>query len=288
MGSRYVIVTGANKGLGRAVAMGLATSGAAILLACRDAERGSSAAREIAASSGNPDVRHAILDLASVRSVSRFAEERIREGRPIDALVNNAGALPPRYASSPDELELTVHTNYVGLFQLTTSLAPLLRDGTGRILAVSSVMYRLGRVDDGLFRRPPEAYDKFRAYADSKLAALLFCLELGDRLAGRGVRVSSIDPGIVDTGILRMHSLIDPLTDLLFRPFVRSPEEAAYLLVRLASGERAGASLEPYYVRRRERRLGARFLMHPERSALWDRTAELIASVSRRLGGAGS
>jgi len=247
-----------------------------VIMACRNTADASETAGRIRAKTGNDRIDVLTLDLASFASVRAFAAELAARGVVIDTLINNAGVLCDRYRQTSDGFETTLQVNYLSQFLLTISLLPHIADGRGNIVNLSSLVYRIGRVDERLFNGRRRRFDRFQAYADSKLAFLLFTLELADRLTARGIAVNSADPGIVDTNIITMHSFIDPLTDLLFRPFIRDERQGAEAAIRLASANGIGRDTGRYFVRRGEIRLAKRIRNHPFRKELWERTTRMV------------
>ncbi|MFI2711736.1 oxidoreductase [Micromonospora sp. NPDC018662] len=193
MTGRTVVVTGANSGIGRATARALAARGARVVLAVRDLVKGRAAA---ATMTGEVDVRR--LDLADLASIHAFAEDVTD---PIDVLVNNAGLMIPPLGRTVDGFELQIGTNHLGHFALTNLLLPRIRQ---RVVTVSSNGHRAGRIDldDLNWERRP--YRAFPAYAQSKLANLLFTAELHRRLteAASPVLATAAHPGMAATGLL--------------------------------------------------------------------------------------
>ena len=189
---RTVIVTGANSGIGRVAALELARAGAAVTLAVRDTNKGKAAAN---AMTGEVSVRP--LDLADLGSVRSFADAI--DG-PVNLLVDNAGVMATPEQRTADGFEMQIGTNHLGHFALTNLLLPQI---TGRVVVVSSDLHRNGRIDlDDLSwqRRPYKAWD---AYSQSKLANLLFVLELQRRLTDAGSKVLAVaaHPGYAATNL---------------------------------------------------------------------------------------
>jgi len=189
---RTVVITGANSGIGLTAARALAARGARVVLAVRDEDRGRRAAETIA---GRTEVRR--LDLADLASVRAFADGW--EGG-IDALVNNAGIMAVPEARTTDGFEAQIGTNHLGHFALT---GLLLQHVSGRVVTIASLNHRMGRIrlDDLNWERG--RYGRWRAYAQSKLANLLFTLELQRRLTGAGsaVRALAAHPGYTSTNL---------------------------------------------------------------------------------------
>jgi NAD(P)-dependent dehydrogenase (short-subunit alcohol dehydrogenase family) len=201
---RRAVVTGAAGGLGFATASALAGAGADVILAGRNAQKGQAALARIRAAHPHAAVRFELLDLASLAAIAAFAARLAAEERPIDLLINNAAvmALPARRTTA-DGFELQFGTNHLGHFALTLRLLPLLRRGRApRVVTVSSLAHHRGviRFDDLQLHD----YAPWRAYAQSKLANLMFAFELQRRSAAQGWGVQSMaaHPGWASTGII--------------------------------------------------------------------------------------
>ena len=202
LGGRVAVVTGGNSGLGRATATELARHGARVMLACRDIERGKQAADDIRSRVPGADIEVRHIDLADMTSVREFGEGY--DG-PLHLLVNNAGVMgPPRRLVTAHDFELQFGTNHLGHFVLTGLLLPaLLVADDPRVVTVSSVAHHGGTADvlDGNAVGP---YRPQRAYANSKLANLLFAFELQRRASAHGVPLTSTaaHPGFSATGLV--------------------------------------------------------------------------------------
>jgi NAD(P)-dependent dehydrogenase (short-subunit alcohol dehydrogenase family) len=202
LGGRVAVVTGGNSGIGRATATELARHGARVMLACRDIERGKQAADDIRNRVPDADIEVRHIDLADMTSVREFGEGY--DG-PLHLLVNNAGVMgPPRRAVTAHDFELQFGTNHLGHFVLTGLLLPaLLVADDPRVVTVSSVAHHGGTADvlDGNAIGP---YRPQRAYANSKLANLLFAFELQRRASAHGVPLTSTaaHPGFSATGLV--------------------------------------------------------------------------------------
>ncbi len=189
---RTYVVTGANSGIGLAAATQLSAAGARVVLAVRDARKGEQA---LSAMSGNAEVRE--LDLADLASIRAFADAWDGE---IDVLINNAGVMATPERRTKDGFELQIGTNHLGHFALTNLLLPHVGD---RVVTVASGAHRIGkiRLDDLNWERAD--YQRWGAYGQSKLANLLFTLELQRRLgeAGSKVRAVAAHPGYAATNL---------------------------------------------------------------------------------------
>jgi NAD(P)-dependent dehydrogenase (short-subunit alcohol dehydrogenase family) len=194
LSGKRAVVTGAG-GMGFEVARALASVGAEVTVAGRNRGTVDRAAAEIAARTGNAQVRAGLLDLTDPRSVRRFAEDW---SGPLHILVNNAAAMVGPEARTPQGWELLFATNHVGHFALTTGLHDALAAAGGaRVVSVSSSahLFTPVRFDDIHFREHP--YDRWLAYGQSKTANVLFAVEVTSRWAGDGITANALMPGVV-------------------------------------------------------------------------------------------
>ncbi|HXR27981.1 MAG TPA: oxidoreductase [Solirubrobacteraceae bacterium] len=201
---RTAIVTGANSGLGLSTARELARHGAAVVLACRDTEKGAGALRTIEAAAPDARVELAELDLASLASVEAFAiGYRASHGDGLDLLVNNAGVMAPPRRETADGFELQLGTNLLGHFALTGRLIGMMQGREdARVVTLSSNAHKMGRINfDDL--QSERGYRRWNAYGQSKLGDLLFALELDRRLRASGSQVKSLaaHPGYAATNL---------------------------------------------------------------------------------------
>ena len=219
---RVVVVTGGTSGIGFETAKALAAAGAQVVIAARNAERGAEAVAAIRGDTPEAVIRFESLDLANLASVRAFGR-RLEASLPrIDVLVNNAGIMePPQRGVSADGYEMQFATNYLGHFALTAELLPLLRKAPSpRVVSLSSIAARRGEIhfDDPQFARD---YDPGDAYQQSKLACLMFAMELQRRsdAAGWGIRSIASHPGVsrtnlqVNNGVVRQllgHLILQP------------------------------------------------------------------------------
>jgi retinol dehydrogenase-12 len=231
---QVALVTGATNGIGRVTAREFARMGARTLIVARDPGRGEEAAREIREATGAP-AEVLVADLSSRDQVRRLAGEvGDRAGR-VDLLVNNAGAIFAERRLSADGVEMTLALNHLAYFQLTLELLPLLRVAPeGRIVNVSSVAHERGSIDfEDL--QGERRYGMWKAYAQSKLANVLFTRELARRLSGTGITANALHPGAIASGFGRNHPGFFGKLVAVGAPFLASPEKGARTTLHVAT-----------------------------------------------------
>jgi NAD(P)-dependent dehydrogenase (short-subunit alcohol dehydrogenase family) len=231
---RTFVVTGANSGLGRRTTAALAGAGARVVMAVRDQARGEEAARSIP---GQVEVR--LLDLADLSSIRRFAGEWQGD---LDVLVNNAGIMAVPRSRTVDGFELQVGTNHLGHFALTNLLLPAVTD---RVVTVSSGVHRSGRIDLDDLNWERRRYSRIGAYGQSKLANLLFTLELERRLIADGshVRALAAHPGYAATNLQSGFGAVgDRFARLANRLFAQTDEQGALPTLYAAVADLPGNS----------------------------------------------
>lgn len=208
---RVAIVTGANAGLGLETARVLGRKGARVVLACRNAERAAAALERLRRDVPDARIESLPLDLSSLTDVGAFVDRFRSAYDRLDLLVNNAGVMFPPFSRTSDGFELQFGVNYVGHFALTGLLFDsLLASAGSRVVTLSSMAHRGARIDFASFTGDT-GYRRLRAYQQSKLACLMFALELQRRIAQTGSRVVSVaaHPGGTKTDLQRHSRLVD-------------------------------------------------------------------------------
>jgi NAD(P)-dependent dehydrogenase (short-subunit alcohol dehydrogenase family) len=270
------VVTGATSGIGKETAVALAKAGATVAVVCRTRDRGERALAEIRQRSGNATVALFVADLSSRRAVETVAAE-LRAALPrIDTLVNNAGLALRDRVVTEDGLETTFAVNHLGHFLLTRRLEPTLRaSAPARVVNVSSEAHRWGaiRFDDLMGAR---RYDGWRAYAQSKLANILFTYELARRLDGTGVTANCLHPGLVGTAFASRGPTTIRILSRLARPLLRSPENGAATSIYLASSPEVAPVSGRYFAGRRPRRSSKASYDRVVAAKLWEVSERLV------------
>jgi NAD(P)-dependent dehydrogenase (short-subunit alcohol dehydrogenase family) len=257
-------------------------------VAARNADRAAAARNEILAEVPRADVRIRALDLASLASVDRCADEILAETDVVDILVNNAGVMAVPRGLTEDGFERQLGVNHLGHFVLTARLLPaVLRAGEGRIVHLTSSARFLGGMVDPDDPNLEHDYEPWRAYGRSKLATLQFGLELSRRLVGTGVRSTAADPGFSNTDLQanaarETGGLGQRLSRVLVNAVGTSPARGALPQLRAATDPRAasGTVFAPLFV------LGgppARAMVTGPHTAVDD--LELVWTLSERLTG---
>ena len=229
---RNAIVTGANSGLGLVTARELARAGASVVMACRNLDKGHAAVEQIRAAVPDAQVQLEELDLASLESVRGFAERFKATHDGLDLLINNAGVMAPPRRRTVDGFELQFGTNHLGHFLLTTLLLDSMEGREdARVVTLSSTAHKIGRISfdnlDG-----DRHYFRWRAYGQSKLANLLFALELDRRLRSEGSTVKSLaaHPGYAATNLQSASPpMIDRVVMKVSNKFVAQSDEMGAL-----------------------------------------------------------
>lgn len=193
MTGKICLITGANSGIGKATALGLARMGAIVVLVCRDESRGKAAMTEIKAESRNEAVDLILADLSSQASISQLVADFNGRYQQLHVLIDNAGVAKAKRTLTVDSIETTFAVNHLAPFLLTNLLLDVLKASVpSRIVNVSSMVHRWGEIDFDDFQGEIR-YNMDKAYNQSKLANVLFTYELARRLEGTGVTVNALN-----------------------------------------------------------------------------------------------
>jgi NAD(P)-dependent dehydrogenase (short-subunit alcohol dehydrogenase family) len=245
MDQRTVLVTGATKGIGRAIALAFARRQMTVVVHGRDPARVSTTVAEIVADTGNPRVHPVVADLSSQAEVRALAMEVDQVVPLLDVVVNNAAVIQVTSTLSTDGVETTFAVNHLAPFLLTHALLPALRrSDDAHVVNVAAPVQRLVRIDLDDVAGERARYSAFRANARSKLAVLMFTYEAADRLRVDGVRVNAFEPGVVDTDLTRTFvRSAGPLGLLMrLRPKASVEEAARIPLAMVTSEQFSGAT----------------------------------------------
>ena len=259
MKNKICLVTGATAGIGDVTALKLAGMGATVIGVGRNPVKCEASANRIRAETGNPNVEYLLADMSSQAQIHTLAETFRQKYDRLDVLVNNAGAFHFTRQVSEDGIEMTFALNHLGYFLLTDLLLDLLKaSAPARIVSVSSSAPYSGNIDfDDLEMKKNSR--GWQAYANSKLANILFTYELSRRLAGTDVTATVLHPGWVATDFAynNLRGILG-----LFRPFYRlfqrltaiTPEQGADTIIYLASSPEVEGVTGKFFIERREKR----------------------------------
>ncbi len=248
MAGKLCVVTGANSGIGKATALGLAKLGAHVIMVCRSEQRGAAAQREIVGKSKNDLVTLLLADMSSQESVRKLVEGYRARFDHIDVIVHSAGALFFDRGVSVDGIELNLATNYLGAFLLTNLVMKELRAAqAARVICVSGEYHRKTSLNfDDL--QGERKYSGITAGAQATLAKLVFSTELSRRVSADGITANALHPGAVRTNLTKgLPWYLRPLASV-GSVFFSSPEKGARTPIYLASSADLGGVTGKYFI----------------------------------------
>jgi len=277
---KIVVITGANTGIGKYTALDMSRRGAKVVILCRNVEKAEAAAEEIRKETEGDVVVHR-LDLSSLKSVRECAEQLGNSLEKIDILINNAGVMVCPESRTEEGFEMQIGTNHFGHFLLTNLLLPLIKRASpgARIVNVSSLAHEQGQIywDDINFEKTP--YSAIKAYAQSKLANILFTKELARRGEGSGVTVYALHPGVINTDLSRhVSDTFGPLGQcmlVLGKPFIRTVASGAQTTIYCAVEESIADHSGRYYSDCREKRPKPQAENMEDAKRLWEISEQL-------------
>ena len=272
---KYAVITGATSGIGIPTAIGVAKRGYHTTLICRNPAKGEALKQRIVAETGNHDIDIILADLTSLEDVSKASQCYIDSGKPLHLLINNAGIINTTHEITQDGYEAMFAVNYLSVFLLTTQLLPVLKssgnqDNSSRIVNVSSEGYKMAKRIDFENINAEKGFKTFPVYGHSKLALMLFNLELAEQLANHPVNTYAVHPGAVNTNLGSGDNTI--LSRFLFpmlRPFFKTPEQGAATTLYAAFEPTANGQNGFYYANSKVRKLGKQAKDSAQAKTLW-------------------
>lgn len=274
MMKKTAVITGADGGMGSEITKAVAMAGYHVIMVCYTSFKGEEKKSRIILDTGNEDIEVVQADLSSMESVVD-AVDKIKDKTPsVELLMNNAGTMCTHYVRTEDGFEHTVAVNYLAPYLLTRRLLPIMHEWS-RIVNMISCTYAIGKIGPHFFTKGREgSFFRIPVYSNTKLALWLFTRELSERVKGRGITVNAADPGIVSTNIIRMDEWFDPLTDIFFRPFIRTPRQGAETAIRLLLDEQFGNLTGRMFTSSKEKKVSEKYMHHPQTKELWNMTEQ--------------
>ena len=277
MQGKICLVTGATSGMGKETALGLARMGATVVLVARDSTKGRQTQQEITRQSGNEHIDLLLADLSSQQEVRKLGSEFKTKYQHLHVLVNNAGAVFSKRQTTVDGLEMTFALDHLAYFLLTNLLLETVKaSAPARIINISSQGQGIGKINfDDLQGEKSYGLFGFTAYAQAKLANVMFTYELARRLQGTGVTVNAVGPGTVSTNFgVSNKGIFGALTKFATRS-AKTPADAAKTAIRLASAPEMQNETGKFYYNEREIRSSKLSHNVATQKRLWDVSEEL-------------
>lgn len=275
MEAKVCIVTGANSGIGKATALGLARLGATVVMVCRDRERGETALKETSQRSGNNSVTLMVADLSSQHAIRQLAKEFTESHPNLHVLINNAGVFLTKRTLTDDGIETTFAVNHLAPFLLTNLLLDTMKaSAPSRIVTVSSDSHQGEQINFEDIQGEKH-FSGFNAYGQSKLANILFTYELAKRLNGTKITANCLHPGAVRTNLGHQNGILFRAGYRLVSLFFSSPEKGSQTVIYLASSPDVEGVSGKYFVKKKEKDSSAEAQNEASARKLWQVSAQL-------------
>lgn len=269
---KICMITGANSGIGKQTAIGLADMGATIIMVCHDVAKGEAALNEIKEKTGNSSIDLLLADLSSQQAIRDLVEEFNNKYQELHVLINNAGVVLSKRHGTVDGFETQFAVNYLAPFLLTNLLLDVLKaNAPARIVNVSSEVHQRATLDFNDLQSEKK-YGAFLTYGRSKLALTLFTYELARRLQGSGVTVNAVHPGVVRTNLGRD---MDWFSRGFTKVFFKSPVKGAETSIYVASSPEIEGITGKYFANKKEKPSSKASYDEALAKRLWDVSVQL-------------
>ena len=279
MHGKRVLITGANSGIGKETAIGLAGLGAAVVIVSRDEARGNAAAKDIQQQSNGSMVDVLIADMSLMASVRALAATYRQRYNRLDVLLNNAGGITSRRKVTVDGFEETFARNYLGVFLLTNELLDLMKQSApSRIITVASMAERFGSIHFNDLQSEHN-FTGMGAYSQSKLAMVMFTYELARRLEGTSVTANTLHPGFVRSNFGQGEPGPLAVAMRLVMSFAISSRKAAETSIYLASSPEVANVTGTYFERKTAKKSSHRSFNITAQQRLWQMTDQMLQQV---------
>lgn len=270
-----IIITGATGSIGLATVKSLLNKDFPVIMACRNVKKANLQRDMLIKEYPSSEIEILELDLNSLSSIKTFADNIVKQGFKIDKLLNNAGVICRDFTINDDGFETTLAVNYLGPLYLTRLLIPLMEDNFNIVNTVS-VTRGVSKLDRHFFDLDKRRFSQLGTYGKAKYALFLSSLSLSERI-GKGM-VNLTDPGVVDSNMISMHRWFDPLADILFRPFCKSPEKGAVPAVNALLRSNVTHEDVMLFSANKSKIISQKHFDNEIRKWLWDETEERLKS----------
>lgn len=273
-----IIVTGATGSIGLATVKSLLSKDLPVIMACRNIKKADSQRDNLIKQFPHSEIDIIELDLNSLASIRAFVEEIKNQGFKVDKLLNNAGIICRDFTVNDDGFETTLAVNYLGPLYLSKLMIPLM-DNDFNIVNTVSVTRGVSKLDEHFFDLDKKRFSQLGTYGKAKYALFLSSLTLSEKIKNGSVNLT--DPGVVDSNMISMHRWFDPLADVLFRPFCKSPEKGAIpavnaLLQPVANSQQPTARNVKLFSGNRSKVIPQKHYDNPLRKWLWEESCKQL------------
>ena len=273
-----IIVTGATGSIGLAAVKSLLSKDLPVIMACRNIRKADTQRDSLIKEFPHSEIDVLELDLNSLASIRAFVEEIKNQGFKVDKLLNNAGIICRDFTVNDDGFETTLAVNYLGPLYLSKLMIPLMDDDFNIVNTVS-VTRGVSKLNEHFFDLDKKRFSQLGTYGKAKYALFLSSLTLSEKIKNGSVNLT--DPGVVDSNMISMHRWFDPLADVLFRPFCKSPEKGAIpavnaLLQPIANSQQPTARNVKLFSGNRSKVISQKHYDNPLRGWLWEESCKQL------------
>ena len=273
-----IIVTGATGSIGLAAVKSLLSKDLPVIMACRNIKKADGQRDSLIKEFPHSEIDIIELDLNTLASIRAFVEEIKNQGFKVDKLLNNAGIICRDFTVNDDGFETTLAVNYLGPIYLSKLMIPLM-DNDFNIVNTVSVTRGVSKLDEHFFDLDKKRFSQLGTYGKAKYALFLSSLTLSEKIKNGSVNLT--DPGVVDSNMISMHRWFDPLADVLFRPFCKSPEKGAIpavnaLLQPIAKSQQPTARNVKLFSGNRSKVIPQKHYDNPLRKWLWEESGKQL------------
>lgn len=272
---KTVIITGATAGIGKAIALALASMNYEIVFIARNREKAESVKKEIISASNNNNVDFILADLTSKKQIKESVTLFKKSYQKLDVLINNAGVCLPHRRLTPDGMEEMFQINHLSYFMFSNLLTEFLIKSDGpRIINMSSGAHKKGNFDPGNLQSEKK-FSPFGTYRNSKLLNILFSLELAERLRDKGISVNALHPGVVSTNFGSEFRAAYRILGYLVKLFLISAEKGAETAVYLATSDELKGVTGKYFIECKAVEPDNSAITLQNRKMLWEMSEDL-------------